>query len=114
MTGGAAVHTPGTQPTAPTLRATTLLVRDGIPGWLHPVTAAVRERPYQNAGLRLVELPALSLFCPVMAATQAGQVAFAGAAALVVRDRVVLVALGGWPAAARETACAVAHVDDVM
>jgi hypothetical protein len=85
-----------------------------ISGWLNPVAAPVRERPDQNAGLGLVELPALSLFRPVMAAAKAGEVAFAGSAALVIRDRMVLVALDGRPAAARETARAVAHVDDVL
>jgi hypothetical protein len=74
----------------------------------------VRERPDQNAGLGLVELPTLGLFCPVMAAAKAGEVAFASSAALVVRDRMILVALDGGPATARETARAVAHVDDVL
>src|SRR5215469_1762997 len=90
-----------------------LRVGGGVTAWLHPVAAAVRECPDQNAWLGLVELPPLGLFCSVMAAAKAGEVAFAGSAALVIRDRMVLIALGGWPSAARKTAGAVAHVDDV-
>jgi hypothetical protein len=43
--------------------------------------------------LRLFEVPALGLFTAVVVAAQRGQVAFAGAAALVIGDGVVEVAL---------------------
>ena len=56
-------------------------------GWAQ-VTAPRGAVPVQDAGLRLFEVPALGLFTAVVVAAQRGQVAFAGAAALVIRNRV--------------------------
>jgi hypothetical protein len=73
----------------------------------------VREPPEQDSWLGLVKPPALGLFRLVMPPAQAGKIAFAGPSALVVRDRVVLVAARRRTAAPGEATVAVADVDDV-
>ena len=61
----------------------------------------------------LAELPAGCLLGRVMPAAQGGQIAFAGAAALVVGDRVVVIAPPGGPPAAGERAGPVPVLDQV-
>ncbi|MGC1159812.1 MAG: hypothetical protein WA891_18630, partial [Acidobacteriaceae bacterium] len=51
--------------------------------------AAVREPPDQDAGLGLLEVPAGCLFRLVIPAAQGFQVAFAGAAAVIMGQRMV-------------------------
>jgi len=65
------------------------------------------------AGLGLAELPAGCLLGRVMPSAQRGQIAFAGAPALVIRHRVVIVAPPGGPPAAREAAGPVPGLDQV-
>jgi len=71
------------------------------------------EVPGQVAGLGLAELPAGCLLGRVMPSAQRGQIAFAGAPALVIRHRVVIVAPPGGPPAAREAAGPVPGLDQV-
>src|SRR5262249_36912929 len=73
-----------------------------VGGRLDPVAAAVGQRPYHDARLRLIESPALHLFGPVMAAAQRGEVAFARPPALVIGHGVVLIATSRRAAAAGE------------
>ena len=65
-----------------------------------PLGAAAGEGPDHEAGFGLVEVPAGGLLGAVGVAAEGGQVAFAGAAALVVGDRVVEVAAVGGALAA--------------
>jgi hypothetical protein len=73
----------------------------------------VREPPDQDSWLGLVKPPALGLFSLVMPSAQTGEVAFAGSAALAVRDRMILVAARRRIAASREATSALADVDEV-
>ena len=85
-----------------------------IPVRLHAVAASVRETPDKVAGFGLVKLPEFGLFRLVVPSAQACEVALACSSALVVGDRMVLIALHGGPAATREATRAPAHVDDVL
>ena len=63
--------------------------------------------------MRLFEVPALGLFTAVVVTAQRGQVAFAGAAALVIGDGVVEVALRRGASATGSAACGGAGFDQV-
>jgi hypothetical protein len=75
----------------------------GHAGW-GEVAAAARSGPDHDARFRLIKAPALGLFASMMMAAQWGQVALAGAATLIKRDRVVQVAADSGPPAARSSA----------
>src|ERR1700761_4501332 len=70
--------------------------------------------PEQDAGLGLVEPPALRLFTSMVAAAQRRQVALTGTAALVVGGGVVQIAAGGGPLAAGGGAGGVAGPDQML
>ena len=69
--------------------------------------------PNQNSRFRLLKVPALGLFGPVVVAAEGGHVAFARAAALVPRGGVVQVAAGRGAAAAGRGAGGAASADQV-
>jgi hypothetical protein len=73
----------------------------------------VGEPPEQNSWLGLVKPPALGLFRLVMPSAQASEIAFTGPSALVVRDRVILVAARRRIAASGKATGAVADVDEM-
>ena len=77
------------------------------------VAAAAGQGPGQDAWFGLVEPPAGFLLGLVMPAAQRIQIAFASLAALVVRDRVVVVTMRGRAAAAGVAAPAVPDLDQV-
>ena len=80
----------------------------------HGISAAVWELPDEDAGRGLVETPAPALFGLVMPSAKRRQIAFTRSSALVVRQRVVIVALSGDAPAARERAGPLPDLDDVM
>src|SRR5262245_1440105 len=65
-----------------------------IPHWCDRVAAAGWRGPGHDPGAGLLKSPAAGLFDRMVPTTQRSEVALAGAAAEVVRHRVVLVALG--------------------
>src|SRR5579859_1932345 len=77
------------------------------------VGAAGGGAPDQDAGLGLLQPPALGLFTSMVVTAQRRQIAFAGPAALVMRLGVVEVAGGGAAPAARRGARGVARLDPV-
>ena len=85
----------------------------GIAPRFHLVAAAVREPPDEESWFGLVQPPALGLFGLVMPSAQTGEITLAGPSALVVRDRVVLVAACRRTTAAGEPTGALTDVDQV-
>ena len=85
----------------------------GIALRIHQVAPPVGKPPEQNSWLGLVKPPALGLFCLMMPPAKTGKVAFTGSSALVVRDRVILIAARRRITASGEAAGAVADIDDV-
>ena len=77
------------------------------------VAAAVRESPGQGAGGGLAELPAGCLFGAVVATAQRRKIALARPAALVIGDRMIVVAAGRLPPAARKRTGPVPELDQV-
>ena len=69
--------------------------------------------PVQKAYLRLLQAPSFRLLAHKVMRPESGEVAFAGPPALVVRDRVILVAARCRIAAAGEPTGALADVDHV-
>ena len=67
-----------------------------------------------DAGLGLIKMPALRLFCPVVLAAERSEPAFAGASALIMRQRMIIVAALSGAAAAGSGAGPLPGFDDVM
>ena len=84
-----------------------------IAGGLSGVGPPGRGLPRHGAWLVLAECPAGGLLRLVVASAEGGETAFAGPAAEVVWDRVIDVAAGGRPPAARVGASCLADLDDV-
>src|ERR1035437_8715598 len=72
----------------------------GVGAWFCGVGASAGKCPGEGAWLGLPEVPAGCLLGAVVASAERGEIAFARPAALVIRDRVVVVASAGRPPAA--------------
>ena len=95
------------------IRAHALPCLRGVRAGGYGSDSAAGECPFQVAGLGLLEVPAGCLLGRVMPTAKRRQIAFAGAAALVVGDRVVVIAAPGGPPAARKRARPIAVLDQV-
>src|SRR5580692_5303670 len=77
------------------------------------VLAPAWQRPDEGAGFGLLEAPAWCLLGLVMPAAERVHVTFAGPAALVVRDGVIVVTVDRRSAAAGESTASAADLDHV-
>ncbi len=84
-----------------------------VSGWGNGVLPPRGCGPVQQAGGRLFEPPAPRLFDLMMQAAQWRKVALAGQTALIIWDRMILIALPRWPPTSREHTRFVAYFDQV-
>ena len=77
------------------------------------VAAAARQRPDEDSGLRLIDMPPWCLFCLMVGSTEWTAVAFARSPVLIERNRMILIGVLSRSSAAGGAAAALPDVDQV-